>query len=153
MAISFIGRHLPESPFLPELAAVKDTWRIFRIMAELVEGFETLSQLPRGVTVFGAARSRPGDPDYARRFAASTRLYDGDGFEVNEPLATKMEAQPHDARPFDLLKPPYRYDDYEFERYWHFFQVFGRLGYNPDTPPEVWQREFLSRLPRGGVLP
>src|ERR1039457_229704 len=87
-----------------------------------------------------------GDPDYARRFAESTRLYDGDGFEVNEPLCTKMEAQPHDAKPFDLLTPAHRYYDYEFERYWHFFQVFGRLGYNPDTPPEVWQREFEKRF-------
>ena len=47
-----------------------------------------------------------GDPEYARRFAESTHLYDGDGFEVNEPLCTKMEAQPHDAKPFDLLTPP-----------------------------------------------
>jgi hypothetical protein len=87
-----------------------------------------------------------GDPEYARRFAESTHLYDGEGFEVNEPLTTKMEAQPHDARPFDLLKPPYRYYDYEFERYWHLFQVFGRVGYNPDTPPDVWQKEFERRF-------
>jgi len=87
-----------------------------------------------------------GDPDYARRFAASTRLYDGDGFEVNEPLCTKMEAQPHDAAPFELLTPGHRYYRHEFERYWHFFQVFGRLGYNPDTPAEVWQREFERRF-------
>jgi hypothetical protein len=87
-----------------------------------------------------------GDPDYARRFAESARLYDGDGFEVNEPLCTKMEAQPHDAKPFDLLGPSHRYYDYEFERYWHFFQVFGRLGYNPDTPPEIWRREFEKRF-------
>jgi hypothetical protein len=86
------------------------------------------------------------DPDYARRFAESSHLYDGDGFEVNEPLCTKMEAQPHDTKPFDLLKPPYRYYDYEFERYWHFFQVFGRLGYNPDTPAEIWQRQFQKRF-------
>ena len=89
-----------------------------------------------------------GDPDYARRFAESTHLYDGDGFEVNEPLCTKMEAQPHDAKPFDLLTPSHRYYDYEFERYWHFFQVWGRIGYNPDTRPEVWQREFEQRLGR-----
>jgi uncharacterized protein (TIGR00730 family) len=54
---------LADRPYLPELA-IKDTWRIFRIMAELVEGFETLSQLPKAVTVFGSARSRPGDRDY-----------------------------------------------------------------------------------------
>jgi hypothetical protein len=87
-----------------------------------------------------------GDPDYARRFAESTHLYDGDGFEVNEPLATKMEAQPHDMKPFDLLKPSYRYYNYEFERYWHFFQVFGRIGYDPATPADVWQREFQRRF-------
>jgi len=87
-----------------------------------------------------------GDPEYVRRFAESTHLYDGDGFEVNEPLATKMEAQPHDAKPFDLLNAKYRYYDYEFERYWHFFQVFGRIGYNPETSPEIWQKEFESRF-------
>jgi uncharacterized protein (TIGR00730 family) len=44
----------------------EDTWRIFRIMAEFVEGFETLSRIPKAVTVFGSARTRPGDPDYVR---------------------------------------------------------------------------------------
>jgi hypothetical protein len=87
-----------------------------------------------------------GDPEFARRFADSTHLYDGDGFEVNEPLCTKMEAQPHDMPPFELLNSKYRYYDYEFERYWHFFQTLGRLGYNPDTPAEVWQREFEKRF-------
>jgi len=83
-----------------------------------------------------------GDPEYVRRFAESTHLYEGDGYEVNEPLATKMEAQPHDAKPFELLAPQYRYYDYEFERYWHFFQLFGRIGYNPNTSPKLWEKEF-----------
>ena len=38
-----------------------DTWRIFRIMAEFVDGFESLSRVPKAVTVFGSARIRPGD--------------------------------------------------------------------------------------------
>jgi uncharacterized protein (TIGR00730 family) len=42
----------------------EDTWRIFRIMAEFVDGFETLSRVPKAVTVFGSARARPGDPEY-----------------------------------------------------------------------------------------
>ena len=87
-----------------------------------------------------------GSPEYVRRFAESTHLYDGDGYEVNEPLATKMEAQPHDEKPFDLLKPDHVYYKYEFERYWHFFQVFGRIGYNPDTSPEIWDKEFETRF-------
>jgi uncharacterized protein (TIGR00730 family) len=45
--------------------AVKDTWRIFRIMGEFVEGFETLSHV-KGVSIFGSARSVPGSPDYQR---------------------------------------------------------------------------------------
>jgi len=87
-----------------------------------------------------------GDPSYARRFVESVKLYNGDAYDVNEPLATKMEAQPHNAKPFDLLNPDYNYYTYEFERYWHFFQVFGRLGYNPDTPADVWDKEFEKRF-------
>lgn len=87
-----------------------------------------------------------GDPEYVRRFAESAHLYDGDSYEINEPLATKMEAQPHDATPFNLLNPEYVYYDYEFERYWHLFQVFGRIGYSPSTPEETWHREFEKRF-------
>ncbi len=94
-----------------------------------------------------------GDPDYVQRFMATTHLYAGDSFEIDEPLATKMEAQPHDAKSFDLLKPSARYYDYEFERYWHLFQVFGRIGYDTNTPPEVWDREFAARFgPDAGPL-
>jgi len=45
--------------------AVKDTWRIFRILGEFVEGFETLSQI-MGVTIFGSARTQPGSADWER---------------------------------------------------------------------------------------
>jgi hypothetical protein len=87
-----------------------------------------------------------GDPEYVRRFAGSTYIYGPGGFEVNEPLATKMASHPHEMKPFELLRPQYRYNDWEFERYWHFYQVFGRIGYNPETPPEVWRREFERRF-------
>lgn len=39
-------------------------WRIFRIMAEFIEGFEFLSKLKGEVTVFGSARAMPGSPYY-----------------------------------------------------------------------------------------
>lgn len=49
-----------------------DTWRVFRIMAEFVEGFEEMSDLGPAVTIFGSARTRPDHPDYkaAERTAA-----------------------------------------------------------------------------------
>jgi len=42
----------------------EDTWRVFRIMAEFVEGFEDLAHIQPAVAVFGSARSRPGGPLY-----------------------------------------------------------------------------------------
>ena len=86
------------------------------------------------------------DPEYVRRFAASVRLYDGNSFEVNEPLATKMLADPHDVPPRDIMNPRYRYYDYEFERYWHFYELWGRLAYDPETPDRLWESEFRQRL-------
>jgi hypothetical protein len=48
-----------------------ETWRVFRIMSEFVEGFETMSRVPPAVSVFGSARTEPSDPWYgqAERFA------------------------------------------------------------------------------------
>jgi uncharacterized protein (TIGR00730 family) len=46
--------------------AKSDTWRVFRIMAELVEGFEALSGIGPAVTVFGSARLKPGSEYYEK---------------------------------------------------------------------------------------
>ncbi len=56
---------MPDQPTNGDFTS-EDTWRIFRIMAEFVEGFETLSRIPHAVTVFGSARTRPGEPEYGR---------------------------------------------------------------------------------------
>ena len=42
----------------------EDTWRIFRIMSEFVEGFEILSKLGKAVSIFGSSRSRPNNKYY-----------------------------------------------------------------------------------------
>ena len=36
----------------------KDTWRIFRIMSEFVDGFEALSSLGPAVSIFGSSRAK-----------------------------------------------------------------------------------------------
>ncbi len=87
-----------------------------------------------------------GDPEYVRRFVHSARVYEGRSFEVNEMLATKMLGSPHDEQPFELLTPAYRHYRYEFERYWHYYQVWGRVSYNPNISSELWEREFARRF-------
>ncbi|MBT3253494.1 MAG: TIGR00730 family Rossman fold protein [Candidatus Marinimicrobia bacterium] len=42
----------------------KNSWQVFRIMAEFVEGFDALTQVGPSVTVFGSARTKPDDPYY-----------------------------------------------------------------------------------------
>jgi uncharacterized protein (TIGR00730 family) len=62
---------LLESPGPAEFTHT-DTWRVFRIMGEFVEGFDELATLTRGISIFGSARTRTDDPDYqaARETAA-----------------------------------------------------------------------------------
>jgi uncharacterized protein (TIGR00730 family) len=61
--------------------AKSDTWRVFRIMAELVEGFEALSNLGPAVTIFGSARLEPGSPYYIKCLKVAEHLAK-DGFAV-----------------------------------------------------------------------
>ena len=42
----------------------EDPWRIFRIMAEFVDGFDELSEIGDAVTIFGSARTKPSDKYY-----------------------------------------------------------------------------------------
>ena len=49
-----------------------DPWRALRILAEFVEGFDALADIPPAISVFGSARVGPSDPGYvaARAFGA-----------------------------------------------------------------------------------
>jgi len=42
----------------------EETWRIFRIMSEFVEGFEVLSNVGKAVSMFGSSRTKPGTKYY-----------------------------------------------------------------------------------------
>jgi uncharacterized protein (TIGR00730 family) len=42
----------------------QDTWMVFKIMGEFVEGFETLRRLGPAVSIFGGARFTEEDPEY-----------------------------------------------------------------------------------------
>jgi uncharacterized protein (TIGR00730 family) len=59
----------------------KDSWRIFRIMAEFVEGFETMAPIGKAVSIFGSARTKPNDP-YYKAAVETSRLLAKAGFAV-----------------------------------------------------------------------
>ena len=59
-----------------------DPWRVMRILAEFVEGFDKLGGVvKKGVALFGSARTRPDDPQYAAA-RETARLLGKRGFDV-----------------------------------------------------------------------
>ena len=52
----------------------EDPWRIFRIMAEFVDSFETLSHIGPAVTIFGSARMTSANPYYQATVALARGL-------------------------------------------------------------------------------
>ena len=52
----------------------EDPWRIFRIMAEFVEGFETMSQVSPAVSIFGSARLSPKHKYYKLAIITARKL-------------------------------------------------------------------------------
>lgn len=58
-----------------------DPWRVLRIQSEFVEGFGALAELPRAVTVFGSARTKPDSAQYEAGVQLGARLADA-GYAV-----------------------------------------------------------------------
>ncbi|HXE57741.1 MAG TPA: TIGR00730 family Rossman fold protein [Gemmatimonadales bacterium] len=65
----------------PDALRKTDPWRVFRIMSEFVEGFDTLGDVQDGVVIFGSARTPREDPHYAAA-VETARLLAGAGFPI-----------------------------------------------------------------------
>ncbi len=59
----------------------RESWKIFQIMAEFVEGFEKLARIKPSVSIFGSARTAPDHPYYKLTEDIARRLSDA-GFSV-----------------------------------------------------------------------
>lgn len=120
--------HMPLEPMLNGNLA-SESWRVFKIMAEFVDGFETLSTLPPAVTVFGSARTKPDNPAYAQAEragrllaengiatitgggpgimeAANKGAYEAGGVSVGLNIALPMEQIPN---PYQTIKLDFNY--------------------------------------------
>ena len=53
-----------ETQYPVDELTVRDTWRMFQILAEFVEGFEVMSEVHPAVTIFGSSRTEPDSPVY-----------------------------------------------------------------------------------------
>ena len=62
----FNGIIFEEKQYVLEGLAAKESWRLFKILAEFVEGFEILPRVYPGVSIFGSARTPADHPDYKK---------------------------------------------------------------------------------------
>jgi uncharacterized protein (TIGR00730 family) len=72
---------MAEKQYVINDITLRDTWRMFHIMAEFVEGFEGLADIPPAVSIFGSARVSPGDQIYEQAELIAARLAEN-GFAV-----------------------------------------------------------------------
>lgn len=66
---------------LPAVVARGESWRVFRIMGEFVEGFDELARLGPAVSIFGSARTSPEQPVY-QKCVETARLLGEAGFAI-----------------------------------------------------------------------
>jgi len=65
---------MAEKQYLIDSINVDNSWRLFKILAEFVDGFETLGDLYPAVTIFGSARVKPGDETYEKTYEIAKKL-------------------------------------------------------------------------------
>jgi uncharacterized protein (TIGR00730 family) len=70
-----------ESRYVIDEITTAESWRLFRILAEFVDGFEVLSEVTPAVTIFGSARTKPDDTYYRFAEQLASRLV-GEGFSI-----------------------------------------------------------------------
>ena len=59
----------------------ESSWRMFKIMAEFVDGFERLDKIGPCVSIYGSARTKPGHPYYELTVDIARRLV-SEGFGI-----------------------------------------------------------------------
>ena len=72
---------MAERQYLIDDMTVTDSWRLFRIIAEFVEGFETLAEVQPAVSIFGSKNMSPNNPTY-KKAVQLAKLLVKNGFAV-----------------------------------------------------------------------
>lgn len=150
-----------------------ETWRVFRIQSELVEGFETLNDLGPAVAVFGSSRMEAGSPYYEKAVELGRRLanagfsvitgggpgimeganrgaHEGKGRSVGLNIEIPLEQQPNKYQDLSLSFRYFFIRKLMFVKYSIAFIIFpGGFG----TMDELFEALTLSQTKRIGVFP
>jgi hypothetical protein len=79
------------------------------------------------------------NPDFVRRAVSTFNLGGAEGFEIDPPLAQKgFGNRPGKWGVFTDAQKQRLFWKWEFERYWLFYRLWGRLSYDPATPDRAW---------------
>jgi hypothetical protein len=88
-----------------------------------------------------------GNPEYVKRAVSTFHLAGAVGFEIDPPLAQKgFGNRPGAWGVFTEAQKDRVFWNWEFERYWLFYLLWGRLSYDPKTPDTAWMRECEQRF-------
>lgn len=72
---------MTEKQYVIDAMTINDSWRLFKILAEFVDGFEALGDLYPAVSIFGSARVVPGDAIYEKTVLIARKLAQS-GFHI-----------------------------------------------------------------------
>ncbi len=111
----------------------RESWRLFRINSEFVDGFETMMNAGPSVTIFGSSRAKPGSEHYELGVEVAKKIAEkgfavitGGGGGLME--ASNLGAQKGNGVSCGLCidlpnEPPNEYIDYEYKVAFHYFFV------------------------------
>ena len=150
-----------------------ETWRVFRIQSELVEGFETLNDLGPAVAIFGSSRMEAGSSYYDKATelgrslsnagfsvitgggpgimeGANKGAHEGKGRSVGLNIEIPSEQQPNKYQDLTLSFRYFFIRKLMFVKYSIAFIIFpGGFG----TMDELFEALTLSQTKRIGVFP
>jgi hypothetical protein len=93
-----------------------------------------------------------GDPAFVRRAVSTFGLGGAVGFEIDPPLAQKgFGNRPGTWGIFTERERARVFWTHEFERYWAFYFLWGRLSYDPTLPDAAWEAELERRFGRAAA--
>ena len=110
-------------------ALSRESWRLFRILSEFVDGFEVMAEVGPAVSIFGSARTKPEDPYYQQAWSAARRVVEqnlavitGGGPGIMEAATGRLRVRRRGAKsvglnidlPFEQKANPYQTHELDF---------------------------------------